>query len=151
MGASRSQRRRRKFTPQSIVRKSISRSKEQDPKKETQNIKVLLIQSKSSPDLLQELKNLHSAKIEPELIIGVNNKVVEEKEEVGNIQLDIRIKRKRTFKKISENLLVIGLLSKKNPNQNFKGEEVEEETMSYFSARSTNSGAFFTARNSFCS
>ena len=146
-------RRRRNSISQSIIREPLRRNKQEEPEKETHNIKVVFIQSKSSEKLLKDLKNYTPSceSINPIPIrtsIHVNSRN-EAEDVVAKFQSEIPIRRKRTFKKVSENLLFLSLLSKKKQTHKLKAEE--EETLSYFSARSTNSGAFFTARTSFCS
>jgi len=153
--AKRSQRKKnRNPISQSIIREPVRRCKKKEPEKEIHNIKIVFIQSKSSGKLLKDLQDYTQScdNINPKEVIApmhVSSGNDDDEDEAVKLESEIPIKRKRTFKKVSENLLFLRLLSKKKQNQKLKAEE--EETLSYFSARSTNSGAFFTARTSFCS
>ena len=61
-------------------------------------------------------------------------------------------KKKKIFKKISGNLLFLNLFSKKTPIPEIPDQKLhaDEKSPSYYSVRSSSSGTFFTARNSFC-
>jgi hypothetical protein len=119
----------------------------------------MFIQSKSSAKLLQEIKREHSPRIitiseiikakQSQIKCGVENDI--SKETFNNLP-DETIKKKKKFKKISGNLMFLNLFSKKTPIPEISDEEIHEDetSPSYYSARSSNSGVFLTARNSVC-
>ena len=93
--------------------------------KETQNINVLFLQSKSATKLLQEIKNELSPKVKidselkktsiQEIIrCAVKNKIIDDietniKKEILSDEPVMFVKKKKRFKKISGNLMFLNL------------------------------------------